>query len=351
MADWARSLKLVWRYMLVDPLTWLDAYELRGVRSSEVRWSAATKTLVSSSMRVEDALPDWPYVRTYAEVTQGGVRERFAVATQLVMRSRDSSDGTRATSEPKAHSPLKEMDEDLPPVGLTLSGSVDEAIALCCSHTRAPLVPPMTGLALPAPIVCSERETWLDMLWAVADSVRLDVWVDGMGRISVPPKDDPWALRPILTLSDSDERGVLAADVERETDVADVPNHLEVVRHAADGMGGVFAEAWNRDPGSVASTASRGWVKTEREVDPDGLAPGCSQAEADAYAARRLRELSVVTRTYGARMGYVPLRLGDAARLVVSKLGCDEVVTMTGIVLGCDVAAEMRVTATSTREV
>lgn len=351
MADWARSLKLVWRYMLVDPLTWLDAYELRGVRSSEVRWSAATKTLVSSSMKIEDALPDWPYVRTYAEVSQDGVRERFAVATQLVMRSRDSSDGTRATSDPKAHSPLKEMDEDLPPVGLTLSGSVDDAIALCCSHTRAPLVPPMTGLTLPAPIVCADRETWLDMLWAVVDSVGLDVWVDGTGRISVQMRRDPWALRPTLTLSDSDERGILAAGIERETDLAEVPNHFEVVRYDADGKGGIFAEAWNHDPGSVASTVARGWIKTKRETDPDGLAPGCSQSEADVYAARRLRELSVVTRTYDARMGYVPLRLGDAVRLVDSKLGCDEVVTLTDMVLACDVAAEMRVTATSTREV
>ena len=351
MADWSSSLMLEWRYTLVDPLTWLDAYELPSVKSCDVTWDRGTKTLVSSSMRIYGDLPDWPYIRAYAEVTQGLRRERFAVATLLAMRSRDASDGTASTSSPTAHSPLKEMDEDLPPVGLTLSGSVDDALALCCSHTRAPMVPPMTGLSMPYPIVCSNDETWLDMFWAVADSVALDGWVDGMGRISVVPRRDPWALMPTLALSDADERGVLGAEVTRETNVADVPNHFEVVRYNADGKGGRFAEAWNDDPGSVTSTASRGWVKTTRETDPDGLAPGCSQAEADAYAARRLRELSVVTRTYEARMGFVPLRLGDAVALSVSTLGCDEVVAVEGMRLGCDVAAEMRLTATATREV
>ena len=75
-----------------------------------------------------------------------------------------------------------------------------------------------------------------------------------------------------------------------------------------------------------------------------------NQAAVDAFAQRRLREESVVTRTYTLRAGYMPLWLGMAVRLELSKLDANEVACIDAMEIRCDVEAGMDLTLTSTRE-
>lgn len=346
--DWTSSLRINWRYTLVDPDTWVDTDEIPFVRSCSVTWDADSDLLVSGSLEIDGEIGEEPYVRIWCDAVQGDLAERHAVATLLCQTAKGSTEGTVRTAEAEAYSPLLELSDDKPPVGWSVSGSADEAIALICSHMRAPYVPYESGVTLATAVVATEDESWLDMLWAVCEEAGLEFWVDGMGRLVFGPTAEPWALQPVQTISDTDPRGILFAEREVETDLFGIPNHFEAIR--SDTGEWVKGEAWNDDPASISSTVRRGRVITHRETNPDGLPSGSSQLVADEYARTRLREESVITRTYTLGIGYLPLRLGDAIRFSDSKLGVEEVVMVNGMELTCDVEARLSLTATSTEE-
>lgn len=346
--DWTSSLRIDWRYTLVDPDTWVDTEEIPFVRSCSITWDADSELLVSGSLEVDGDIGEEPYVRVWCDAVQGDLAERHAVATLLCQTAKGSTEGTVRTAEAEAYSPLLELSDDKPPVGWSVSGSADDAIALICSHMRAPYAPYESGVTLATAVVATEDESWLDMLWAVCDEAGLEFWVDGMGRLVFGPTAEPWALQPVQTISDTDPRGILFAEREVETDLFGIPNHFEAIR--SDTGEWVKGEAWNDDPASISSTVRRGRVITHRETNPDGLPSGSSQLVADEFARTRLREESVITRTYTLGIGYLPLRLGDAIRFSDSKLGVEEVVMVNGMELTCDVEARLSLTATSTEE-
>lgn len=347
--DWTRALQITWRYCLVDPDTWADVETLGSVASCSVSWDSSTETLVSGSLQVDDDFPEGEcYVRAWCDATQDRRTERFAVATLLCQASKDSSEGTLHTYSVEAHSPLIELNDDKPPIGWAVSGQVDDAIRVICAHMRSPLVEYESDVTLATPIVAGEDDTWLTMLWAVLDSADLTMLVDGMGRIRIEPKSAVWALSPVITLSDTDERGVLWADMSRETSLFGIPNKLEVIW--SGGSEHFSSVATNDDPSSMTSVPARGRVVYMRETNPEGLMANPTQAAVDAFAEKRLREESVVTRTYSLKAGYMPLWIGMAVMLELSKLGAGEVARIDAIEMQCDVEAGMDLTLTSTRE-
>lgn len=347
--DWSRTLQIMWRYCLVDPDTWADTEVMDSVSSCTVSWDASTETLVSGSLDVDETFPEGEcYVRVWCDATQSRRTERVPVATLLCQASSDSSEGTKRTFAVEAHSPLLELADDQPPVGWSVSGRVDDAIRLICTHMRAPLIEYESDVTLTNAVVAGDDDTWLTMLWAVLDSAELTMLVDGMGRLRVEPKSPSWALSPVMTLSDMDERGVLWADMSRETSLFSIPNKLEVIW--SGGSEHYSSIAVNDDPSSQTSVPMRGRVVSTRETNPEGLMANPTQGAVDDYAQRRLRELSVVTRTYSLKAGYLPLWLGVAAKLELSKLSANEVASVREIEIQCDVEASMSLTLTSTRE-
>lgn len=347
--DWTRTLQVTWRYSLVDPETWVDEQSLSSVGSCSVTWDSSTETLVSGKLEVDEDFPEGEcYVRVWCDATQDRRTERFPVATLLCQASNDSSEGTKHLYSVEAHSTLLELQDDQPPVGWSVSGQVDDAIRAICSHMRAPLSEYSSDTELTAPIVAGEDDTWLTMLWAVLDSADLTMVVDGMGWSRIEPKSPTWALSPVITLSDTDERGVLWADMSRETSLFGIPNRLEVIW--SSGSEHFSSVATNDDPSSMTSIPTRGRVVSMRETNPEGLMARPTQEAVDEFAQRRLREESVVTRTYTLKAGYMPLWLGMAARLELSKLGANEVACIDAMEIRCDVEAGMDLTLTSTRE-
>ena len=347
--DWTRALQVTWRYCLVDPETWFDLEPLGSVVSCSISWDASTETLVSGSLEVDEDFPEGEcYVRVWCDATQDHKTERFPVATLLCQASKDSSEGTKHTFSVEAHSPLMELQDDQPPVGWSISGSVDDAIRTICANMRAPLTEYESDATLPNPIVAGEDDTWLTMLWAVLDSAERPMLAAGMAWANVMPKSAPWALAPVMTLSDTDERGVLWADMSRETSLFGIPNKVEVIW--SSGAAHYSAIATNTDPSSPTSIPTRGRVVSTRETNPDGLVGNPSQSAVNAYATRRLRELSVVTRTYALKVGYMPMWIGMAVQLELSKLGANEVASIDSIDMQCDVEAGMSLSLTSTRE-
>lgn len=347
--DWSRSLQVTWRYCLVDPITWVDAEPLDSVSSCSVSWDASTETLVSGSLEVDETFPEGEcYVRVWCDATQEHRTERYPVATLLCQASSDSSEGTKRTFSVEAHSPLLELADDQPPVGWSVSGQVDDAIRAICSHMRAPLTEYESDTTLTSAVVAGDDDTWLTMLWAVLDSADLTMLVDGTGWLRIEPKSAPWSLNPLMTLSDTDERGVLWADMSRETSLFSIPNRLEVIW--SGGTEHYSSVAVNDDPSSPTSVPTRGRVVSTRETNPEGLMASPTQEAVDEYAQRRLRELSVVTRTYSLKSGFMPIWLGAAVKLELAKLSANEVACVTDIEVQCDVEAGMGLTLTSTRE-
>lgn len=347
--DWTRSLGIRWMYSVVDPSTWLDSYWLDEVASCTATWDSDTATVSSASIELSDKIPPECYVRAYCEATQDGVTERFAVGTWLVQTPSRGSDNTKATMSCQAYSPLLELQDQLPPIGWSASGSVDDAIYDVCSHMRAPLVASPTGVTLASQVVAADGDTWLDVFWALCDAADIDAAIDGMGRIAPRPKVAPWALNPSITLDDRGERGILSAEATEETDLYDIPNRMEVI--VSDSVKSVFGSYTNDRPESPVSTVSRGRVVSRRETNPDGLMAGCTQAQAVEFAERLLREASVLTKTWTVTAGVMPITLGDCVRLRHSMLGVDEIATVTKVDMTLDVTAQMALTLSSTREV
>lgn len=346
--DWTKSLKINWRYVVVDPETWADTEELRSVRSCSLTWDLESELLVSGSIEVDGQIPDELYVRIWCDVQQGELAERYAVATLLCQTSNSETEGTVLTAKADAYSPLIELKDDIPPLGWSVSGSADDAIAIICSHMRAPFLPYESDVELATDVVAADDENWLDMLWAACDEAGLEFRLDGMGRVVFGPRAEPWALQPTHSVSDTDERRIIYAERSRETDLFEIPNHFEAIR--SDSGAWVKGDAWNTNQASRTSVMRRGRTITMREMNPDGLPSGSSQEVADEYARKRLREESVITRTYSIGIGFMPLRLGDAVRFSDSKLAVDEVVMVSGMELTCDVEARLDLTATSTEE-
>lgn len=347
--DWTRSLQVTWRYCLVDPQTWDDAGTLGSVKSCSISWDAETETLVSGSLEVDETFPeDECYVRVWCDATQDRRTERFAVATLICQASSDASEGTVRTFSVEAHSPLLELQDDMPPVGWSVSGRVDAAVSSICAHMRSPLVEYESAASLPTPVVAGEEDTWLTMLWAVLDAADLMPTVNGMGETEIAPRTARWTMNPTVTLSDTDQRGVLWVDMSRETSLFGIPNRFEVIWSSGDST--FRSVATNDDPASPTSTAMRGRVVSMRETNPDGLMANPTQEAVDAFAQKRLREESVVTRTYSLKAGFMPLRLGMAVMLDLTKLGAYEVAVIGSMDMDCDVEAGMSLTLTSTRE-
>lgn len=341
MTDWARAYDPTWRYFLVDRGTWRDARPLSCVASCSVSLDRGADVAEDGRLEVDSELPPEAVVRVCLDAEQDGEVERVAVAT-LMMESCEDSHGTAESSSLSGLGCLMAVADDSPPLLQTApagAGCVAEAARICAASGIAPVAAPADPAALDAPVTAGPRDSWLDHARAIAAKAGYGIASDGYGR-TVFPRLPGLARVPVATLRDDGET-VLVGDVRRSRDLRKVPNFCEV--RVSDGARTVVGTAVNDDPASAVSTASRGRRVPLVVEDPDELQAGCTQAEADAHAARALAEASKVACTVSYEHDYLPVRPGDCVRIVRGAL--DVVAVVETMDITCDSSCAVSATA------
>ena len=288
--DWTRGYSARWRVMRVNRDTWEDEAEVPGITSVDVERSCAEDAplLESATIHVDlepgRQVPEGWY-RVEMLATQGGESTRHAIATLLVLETEAEVDRGVADATLEGWSVLKPAQDVKMPVGSYAPAGCDGAafardlIAVC---TPAPVTAD-GSFTLDSTVVFDAGASNLEAAWKVVGAASWCIWVDGRGGAHIGPRGS----EPALSL-DSAAAGLLVPGITHRRDVSDTVNRY----FAVDGDS--VAVVANEDPASPTSTAARG-----RYVDYVDTAPTRVDGETlEAYARRRLSELSTVTTEY-----------------------------------------------------
>ena len=174
---------------------------------------------------------------------------------------------------------------------------------------------------------------------------------DEMGRVVLSRYRDPSDVSPSWEFREGPS-AKFERDMAEERDYATAANHV-VVRYGSmgdDGAGGVVVgEAYDTDPASELSTASRGRVITA-SYEYDELPPGKTAEEMQAYADARAEALLATAQSVIRRVtlthAYAPVRVNDVVELDYPSGGVSgrfqvrtQTLTLTG---GCPTECEAR---------
>ena len=343
--DWTRGYRVSYEYWEVDPATFRNRRRLLHVESCEITRDASDETLGSASMVLSDMLPAEAWVRAYLLATQDGATERVCLGTFLALVSKADMDGRSLSYPVTLHTPLKELADDGPPDGYPVRKGANAIAAadmlLGRFHAQ---VAGSAELREMGSLAVSLHDSWLSMASKVLAAVGMELALDEWGTIGFSPVRDAAALQPVWTFRD-DEFSIMAAEARMECNWDEVPNTLHVVLAGAHGT--VVKTIVNDSPDSPVSTVSRGRTVSATEENPEGV----TEATAEAWGRRRLKELSCAERRLAISHGYCPVRLGDCVRVVRSREGIDVKGKVVRQSIRCETALAVQAEIAYTEEV
>lgn|GEM_PF-1359828 len=296
MTDFLGGYTARWSVREVDRDTWADKGELDGVVSVGIDRSSDDEgsKLESGSMELTTDAPEFRsmWCRLYMTADQDGM-ERVPMATLLFERSASRYEkGTfsltangRSVLQPAAD--IKLAYGAYAPAGCDGAAYAAGLVAEC---TPAP-VSVEGSFTLVDDLVFDIGSSRLEAAWKVLNAAGWCMQIDGEGRITVRAKPT----EPSLELSRVNV-DLLIPGIDDEFDISGVPNRYIAVDDGASAM------AVNEEPASAASYPSRG-----RYVDFIDTSPVPVNGEnLELYAARKLGEVSTVTRTYSYTREFWP---------------------------------------------
>ncbi len=336
MPDWTKSMEQTFEYHIVDPVSLADIKRLDVVKSATFARDAESETLGSATIDVTDSVGE-TYIRGYLKTIQNGVTEKFPLGTVLAQTPTSSFNGKIMNISMDAYTPLIELKEKHPPLGYTVrkgSKILDAAYRIISENARVPVnkVEPIymtddTGTlvdkspTLQYDFVANIDDTWLTFVIDLIANAEYELGLDELGHILFSPKQDMASLQPVWTYDDSNS-SILYPELTVNHDLYGIPNVIEVVYS----YGSQYKEAIaiNDDPNSLTSTVSRGRKITYRDSNPS-LAGYVTDEQIQAYAERRLSELSTMVYTISYTHAYCPVRVGDCVRLNYTRAGLNNV--------------------------
>lgn len=149
------------------------------------------------------------------------------------------------------------------------------------------------------------------------------LYTDGNGRFHADPYLEP-GRRPVVVEFVDEENarlveGLYAPKFTMTHDIGSVPNHVRAVSQSDEDEPALVADAWNEDPDSPFSFDRLGFWRTHVESD----VATTSQASLNAYAQRRLRELSSPQETVEIEHPPYEVTINDAVTFASRKHGID----------------------------
>lgn len=312
--DWSRTYAAHWRVHRVNPDTWADGAAVAGVDSVSVTRDATGDATLIDSGTVSVTNTELPrgYYRIVMVAEQDGETERVELATLELVRTGGSVDHGVPTDSVTARSVLYPASVcELSPGQYAPAGA--DGAAYAAALLRLNCVAPVTvdgdGFALASNVVPEQGTTALGLAWQVVRAGGWRISTDGHGTIHVaPPATDP------ALLLDSAHAALVQPQVDYSDSYDGVPNRYRVWEGAA------YAQATNEDPTSPTSRPSVGYWIDASDANPTRIAG----ETLDAYARRRLAELSVVRRERTYKRKWWPgVAPGDVVRGSLASVRLD----------------------------
>lgn len=291
MIDWSAGYSSSWRLFRVDPATWADAEQVSGVTSVRIErdGSGDAPTIERGSLEFDMGVGETlatGYYRLVLTASQGGAVERVDVATLLCESGTGDADRGvvpmvvtgRSVLHPASVAHLTAG--SYAPMGYD---GAQYAAELLRGSINAPVhVAGGASFTLDQHVVMDAGCSVLEAAWLVLKAGNRVLAIDGRGEVTVMAMPTV----PALTLDHAHAR-LMHTGVTQGVDLSDVPNRFVAVD------GNQVATATNDEPASPVSTVSRGFVSDVFDKSPKRV----NGETLDAYAARRLSELSTVTET------------------------------------------------------
>lgn len=346
--DWTRGYRRTYEYVEVDKFTFDERGVLDTVSAASIDDDVTQETLETASITLDQPIGE-TYIRIYMVCEQDCTENRVPLATVFAQTPRLQYDGPRGQRTVDCYSTLYPAKMKLAAIGQHCAAGKDvlayvhDILAGVC---HAPIVKPAESIPLSYDFVAQDSDTVLSLASSLLQAVGYHLEVDAFGTISFAPDLDAAGMSPKLTLSD-DERSIVKADIQDETNWADVPNVCQVTVSAGDST--YVGTARNDDANDPLSTVSRNMEVTYRESAsnvPTSIDASSAQAYADAQAKKLLDSKKSATRTVTLHCGYCPIRLNDCIQVYISRTGLRATVKVTKRSVNCDTECEMTVTGT-----
>ena len=322
--DWAGTYAVEsWRLMRVNPASWEDAEEIPGVTGASVKLDAGGRLLLSGAVEL-DATAPWDEAEAWGRlevlVSQGGMAERHAVATMLLVPKPSEIRLGRACVSLEGQSPLQPAEDELLSAGTTAPMGADGAVwaakMLSCCFC------PITcegSFRMAQHTVFEAGTSRAEAARRVLDAAGWCIQLSGDGRVTIRPLPT----EPSVTIDGAGAR-MLGTEVKADYGRAGIPN-----RYVAT-VDGVTATATDEDPTSPTSHAVRGrWVDVF-DSSPD-LASG---EDVHAYARRRLAEETGAGGTRAFEGAWIPgVTTSDVVRGALPAAALDGDMRVSGLQL------------------
>ena len=331
--DWRRSYSSAWRVYRVNPRTWADEGRVEGIDSVTVTRDGTgdAPLMESGSVSATNAELGRGYYRIVMVAEQDGQHERVDVATLELVRNGGKVDFGVLTDSITARSVLYPASTcQLTPSQYAPQGSngAEYAARLLRLNCVAPVIVDGPGFALAANVVPEDGRSALAVAWEVCRAGGYIIRTLGDGTIHVMPEPT----EPALTLD-----GASASMIRPGVDYGDtydgVPNRLTVTEGASR------VTVTNEDPASPTSRQAVGYWIDKSESNPTRV----GGETLDAYARRRLAELSTVRRERTYKRKWWPdaypfdivrgslssVRLDGDLRIERQSLACGAGITVT----------------------
>ncbi len=133
------------------------------------------------------------------------------------------------------------------------------------------------------------------------------LWCDGEGRYQATPYVDAQN-RPLAAVLEDGKTAIYSPNFVHRKDVWKIPNRFIAVSRSGEDEPAIIGIATNENPDSPFSYQSRGRWIDDQEQD----LVFADQAAANAYAQRRLQEVSSASSTIEIEHAFLPLQLNDA---------------------------------------
>ncbi|MCL1789860.1 MAG: hypothetical protein FWG40_00625 [Peptococcaceae bacterium] len=315
--DWLSSGRRdTFRYVLVDKETMAEGEDLgMFVDGGRLDFDDLSPLKVSGSLPYY-APPDvgFNYLRVYSTSYLKGEEEEIMHGTFLVSTPGNDIRGALRVGSADIYSTLKIVADASPDTPVTLPAGTD-AISYAAGL--------ITSLGLPVLADASTYQLNTMLSWDAGTPYleiinELCVYagfnsadVDPSGQIRLYRYLDPAIKQP--TVEFDDKRCTFNPTIKYNFDIFDIPNKFVVVLSNAEEE--MSAVAINDDPLSPYSTISQGREisRQEKVSDMEGL--GTLQA----YARRRLAEVSSAVESIEIAHTFIPYNTGDVARLIYTK--------------------------------
>ena len=274
MIDWSKGLTVVYRLMLMDPVTWRDTEEIGMIkggasRTNEGLRQSADITVSDFERQVER------YVRVWLETEQGGASSRDALFTGIANAPGESIGTSRKEIELDCHSVLKPAEIPLErgwyaPAGMPGADVIKQLLEI----TGAPLEIEGESPALEDYIIAEDDEDHITMTDKILKVMGWRLRITGLGKIIVGPP----AQEPVVMFGE--EYDVIKPPVEPRDNWSEIPNVFKAI------SGDMVAIARDDSEDSVFSTVNKGrevWMTESDCVLNTG-------ESLEQYAWRRLKE-------------------------------------------------------------